>query len=273
MSARTDKYPTFSLITITLNNASGLRKTTKSIEKQTLKDFEWLVIDGESTDESLDFLREIQRDANKHNKKFRYTTEPDDGIYDAMNKGMQQARGKYMIFLNAGDELAAPDTLEMLAPHTLKKPDFIYGDAIEPSENGGKAVTKPARRYKDSPWGMITHHQAMIYSRLRLRDLKIHYSLNYKIASDYDFTLRFLNNAKKLIYIPKPICIFEQGGISQQQAALGRKEQYIIRESLDIVPQTKNLWIMIVQTLSWHLKAKAPWLYHALKPKIKKRKT
>ena len=219
MSAKTDKFPTFSLITITLNNSTGLKKTAKSIEKQTLKDFEWLVIDGQSSDDSLDFLREVQRDANKNNKKFRYITEPDDGIYDAMNKGMQQARGKYLIFMNAGDELAAANTLEIIAPHTLKKPDFIYGDAIEPSENGGENVTKPARRYKDSPWGMITHHQSMVYSRLRLRDLKIHYSLSYKIASDYDFTLRFLNNAKKLIYIPKPICIFEQGGISQTNTA------------------------------------------------------
>jgi len=265
MVTQSKKFPTFTLITITLNNHDGLQKTSRSIEKQTLKDFEWLIIDGASTDTTLKYLREIQRDANKHNKEFRYITEPDDGIYDAMNKGIKNAKGKFLIFLNAGDELASSETLEIIAPLTEKKPDFIYGDAIEPCKNGGKAVTKHARRYKEIPWGMITHHQAIIYNRHRIRDLKITYSLLYKIASDYDFTLRFLNNAKRIVYIPKPLCIFEQGGISQQQASLGRKEQYIIREKLNIVPQAQNLWIMFVQTAAWHLKEHAPWLYKILK--------
>lgn len=260
------KYPTFTLITITRNNKTGLGKTRKSVENQEFKDFEWLIIDGQSNDGTLDILHDLQRQSNKENTKFRYITEPDDGIYDAMNKGIENATGRYLLFLNAGDELANAKTLETIASHTEKKPDFIYGDALEP-QTDGKNHLKPARRYKDCAWGMFTHHQAMIYNRLTIRDLKLRYSLIYKIASDYDFTLRFLLKAKKIIYINQPICIFEQGGISQQKAKLGRKEQYLIRESLNLVPQYMNLWIMVVQTLSWNLKQYAPWLYHALKGK------
>lgn len=264
------KFPLFTLITITLNNFSGLQKTFKSIEKQTFDDFQWLVIDGGSTDKTIDFLREHRSQTRGELHPFTFTSEPDDGIYDAMNKGIKHARGQYLLFLNAGDELASPDILEVLGTYTDKKPDFICGDSLEPTPNNKKPTYKAARRYKDIAWGMITHHQSMLYDRHLIRDKKLHYSLLYKIAGDYDFTVRFLKHAKKITYIPKPICIFEQGGISQTQAALGRKEQYIIREKLNMVSQPKNLWILIVQSLSWRLKNISPALYQSLKRLILK---
>lgn len=265
MSTYRRHFPVFSIITITLNNFEGLQKTYRSIDKQTFTDYEWIVIDGKSTDETVDFLRQRRTATRADKTPFTFTSEPDDGIYDAMNKGIGQASGHYLIFLNAGDELANKDTLNILYPHTKKKPNFIYGDALEPQENNKKPIYKAARRYKYLAWGMITHHQAMLYRRHTIRDFKLYYSLRYSIASDYDFTARFLLKAKKIIYINKPICIFEQGGISQQQAALGRKEQYIIREALDMIPQPKNLWILSVQTASWHLKNASPALYRGLK--------
>lgn len=268
MSTYKKHFPAFSIITITLNNFEGLEKTYKSIEKQTFTDYEWIVIDGESTDETIDFLRQIRTATRTDDIPFTFTSEADSGIYDAMNKGIEQARGHYLIFLNAGDELADENTINILYPHTKNKPNFIYGDALEPQGNKGKHTYKAARRYKDLAWGMITHHQAMLYRRHTIRDYKLYYSLRYTIASDYDFTTRFLLKAKKIIYISKPICIFEQGGISQQQAALGRKEQYIIREVLEMIPQPKNLWILSVQTASWHLKNFSPALYRGLKSLI-----
>lgn len=265
MSTYKKYFPAFSIITITLNNFEGLQKTYKSIDKQNFTDYEWIVIDGKSTDDTVDFLRQ-RRTATRSDKiPFNFTSEPDDGIYDAMNKGIGQTSGHYLIFLNAGDELANENTLKALYPQTKKKPNFIYGDALEPMKNKEKYIYKVAKRYRNLEWGMITHHQAMLYRRHTIRDYKLRYSLQYTIASDYDFTARFLLKAKKIIYINKPICIFEQGGISQQQAALGRKEQYIIREVLNMIPQPKNLWILLVQTASWHLKNACPALYRSLK--------
>jgi putative colanic acid biosynthesis glycosyltransferase len=265
MSALKKHFPVFTLITITLNNYSGLQKTYKSIEKQQFEDFEWIVIDGGSTDETVDFLRAQRSATRSATNPFRFISEEDEGIYDAMNKGIKEARGRYLLFLNAGDELAADDVLKEIFPFTEKKPQLIYGDALEP-ENGKDAHSyKKARRYKDLIWGMITHHQAILYDRHVIRDKKLHYSLKFEIASDYDFTARFLQKAKRIIYFPKPICVFEQGGLSQQNAFKGRREQYIIRENLEMVSQPNNLFILTVQTLSWHLKKLSPTLYYALK--------
>ncbi|MGH1404851.1 MAG: glycosyltransferase family 2 protein [Alphaproteobacteria bacterium] len=264
MSIYKKTYPTFTIITVTLNNFEGLTNTAASIDRQTFDDFEWIVVDGASKDESLDFLR--QRRSTKRTEKypFAFISEEDNGIYDAMNHGITQASGKYLLFLNAGDVFAHNDVLSEIAPHTKKKPNFIYGDALEPTGKAESYNYKKARRYKDIQWGMITHHQAMFYSRLTIRDCKLHYSLLYTVSSDYDFTLRFLQKSRKCSYYAKPICIFEQGGLSQQQAALGRKEQYIIREKLHLIPTYKNLWIMIVQMGTWHIKKHIPQLYWLL---------
>ena len=248
-----------------MNNFSGLQNTYKSIEKQSLTDYEWVIIDGASTDGTIDFLRQ-QRSATRTNQyPTTFISEADQGIYDAMNTGISKAKGNYLLFLNAGDKLASKDTLEIITKHTKDKPDFIYGDSLEPQTPPKKPLYKPANSHKDINLGMFTHHQAMLYNRLKVRDNKMHYSLLYKIASDYDFTARFLQKFNKIIYIEKPICIFEQGGISQIQASLGRKEQYIIRENLEMISQPKNLWILIVQSISWKLKKFSPALYNALK--------
>ncbi len=269
MSVTKKHFPTFTIVTITLNNYSGLMKTWKSIESQDFEDFEWIVIDGGSNDKTIEFLRKKRSATRTALNPFRFVSQTDEGIYDAMNTGIKEAKGKYILFLNAGDRLASNDILSVMAPFTEKKPDFIYGDSLEPPlKKGQPPIYKKARRYKDIKWGMITHHQSMIYNRLVIRDHKLHYSLLYEIASDYDFTLRFLQKSKKMLYIPKPICIFEQGGISQQKASKGRHEQYLIREKLDIVSQAENLWIGFIQMLSWKLKTISPPLYRFLKSLI-----
>ncbi len=268
MSIYNKHFPTFSIITITLNNFNGLEKTYKSIKNQTFKDYQWIVIDGGSTDQTIDLLRK-ERSATRSEKiPFNFISEPDKGIYDAMNKGIKNANGHYLIFMNAGDEFAGKDTLKMISPHTKDKPNFIYGDSLEPQGKKGKYTYKTARRYKELAWGMITHHQAMFYRRHTIRDFKLNYSLIYSISSDYDFTARFLLKAKKIKYINKPVCIFEQGGVSQTNAHIGRKEQYIIRESLNMIPQPKNLYILTVQAVSWHIRNICPSLYRFLKSLI-----
>lgn len=262
-------FPLFSIVTVTKNNRTGLEKTMRSIDAQTFEDVEWIVIDGKSTDGTIDMLRQRRSETRTAQNPFRFISENDEGIYDAMNIGIGESRGHYILFLNAGDELANPDILEIIAPYAQKKPEFIYGDALEPMKNGTQHL-KPARRYKELPWGMITHHQAMFYRRHSIRDFKLSYSLLYDIAADYDFTVRFLLHAKKIRYIPKPICIFEQGGLSQKQAAKGRREQYIIREKLDMLPVHKNLWVLLVQTIAWNIRRFAPPLYWLLRKARKK---
>lgn len=197
--------PRFSIITVTKDNLAGLRRTFRSLHAQRCQDYEWIVIDGGSTDGTLDHFTPA-------------ISEPDTGIYDAMNKGIERVQGDYILFLNAGDVLF-PDALDNIA---MLSADFIYGDAVE----GGR--TKPARH--NISRGMITHHQAMFYKRALIGDLR--FDLRYPIAADYDFTWRFMRKCGDISYSPQALCDFETGGLSQRNTAQGRREQFKIRRAM-----------------------------------------
>jgi putative colanic acid biosynthesis glycosyltransferase len=244
--------PIFSIITVTRNNLSGLQKTYDSVQSQSFKNYEWLVCDGNSTDGSLSFLSQ--------NNIEPVSTE-DNGIYDAMNKGIDRAKGEYLIFMNAGDVFASKNNLETIADTIQKEePDFIYGDALEILKD--KEVYKKARYYPKIDEGMITHHQSMVYKREIIGDLI--YNQKYRIAADYDYTWRIINQSKDISYIPAPLCLFETGGISQQQALKGRLEQFKIRYQMGI-QFFDNIFIFAKQTAVYFLRQLSPKTYWRLK--------
>lgn len=251
-----DATPLFTVITISYNNLSGLKTTGASVQAQSCTDYEWIIIDGGSNDGSADFLRSAPA---------RIISEADNGIYDAMNKGISIANGQYVIFMNAGDIFIAPDTLEKIKSEILKQnatPDFIYGDALEQTDSAQPAYKK-ARPHTKIRHGMFTHHQAMLYKRSLLTDMR--YNENYKIAADYDLTLRFLKCCTHILYCPYPLCVFERGGISQRQTTLGRKEQFISRRQNKAVSYPANLTIYTLQAVASTLKRFFPQIYWALK--------
>jgi len=241
--------PLFTIITITFNNRGGLYKTAQSIIGQTCTDYEWIIIDGASTDATGDDF------INYPSAKI--ISETDNGIYDAMNKGLANATGHYIIFMNAGDSFAARYILEKVSFITKENPDFIYGDSTEDNH------LKRARHHSKVNWGMFTHHQAMFYNRLSLGDIR--YNLNYKIAADYDLTVQFLKNAKTILYLAAPICIFEAGGISQTNAKLGRDEQFESRKENMVCNQFTNHMISVIQAWRFFLRQQFPKLYWFLK--------
>jgi len=248
----------YSIITVTYNNLGGLQRTADSLRAQSFQGFEWLVIDGGSDDGSIAYLEDINAP---------YISEPDDGIYDAMNKGIERAEGFYVLFLNAGDVLASDTTFSELAGYIEElqsTPDFIYGDSLEEIP-GKEPAYKPSRAYKSAAYGMFTHHQAMFYRRETIDDLR--YDTAYKIAADYKFTLQFLDKGGNVVYFPKALCLFESGGISQQNAALGRDEQFRIRRDLGTVRPWKNCMIMAKQRIIWTLRRIFPKLYWLIKAK------
>lgn len=245
--------PVFTIATITLNNQNGLEKTWESIKSQTYKDYEWLVQDGGSSDNSLKYLS-----ATPANTK----SGTDNGIYDAMNMLIERATGDYIIFLNAGDMLAAPQTLAIISETIKKAPDFIYGDALE-TDNQGKLFTKKARSHTHISCGMFTHHQSMLYKTTAIKDLR--YNESYTIAADYDFTARFLQHTQNAQHLPIPICVFEPGGISQQQTKIGRNEQFKIRKELKLCSALSNHIITSLQRINMAFRNIAPNLYWTLK--------
>lgn len=236
--------PLFSVITVTRNNLSGLKQTHKSILCQTCEDYEWVVIDGASNDGTPDFLR----DKNAH-----WISEVDHGIYDAMNKGIERANGQYLIFMNAGDCFATCGTLALIQKYARRDPDFIYGDALEDKNY------KKARSHLKINRGMITHHQSMIYKAPIAT-----YKTEYTIAADYDLTRHVIKNAPHITYIPKALCVFQTGGISQQHVKQGRIEQFNIRKNHGVT-RSENSFIFINQTILYQVRRFFPAFYWFLK--------
>lgn len=251
----------FSIITVTRNNIKGLKATAQSVLAQDCDDYEWWVIDGASDDASPEWLTG-QSEAH-------WISEPDQGIYDAMNKGIERAQGAYLIFMNAGDQFADPHVLAHIKARLdacEDRPDFIYGDSLE-AGSGETAWLKPAKSHEKYRLGMFTHHQAMLYARKTLGAIR--YDTRYKIAADYDLTVRFLQKAETALKIDRTICLFESGGISQQNAKLGRAEQADIRQNLKLLPQWRIFLLLRFQAALWHFRMRHSALYRWLRFQLK----
>lgn len=181
--------PLISVITICYNAAQVIVPTLKSLNSQTYRDFEHLVIDGASGDNTVDTVRRISPSSI-------IRSEPDKGLYDAMNKGLRAAKGKYVLFLNAGDALHSPDTLQQYADAATKGADIIYGDTnIVDSQRRfikPRHLSVPERlTFKSFANGMLVCHQAFMVRR----ELAPEYDLNYRFSADYEWTLRCLRNS------------------------------------------------------------------------------
>lgn len=245
--------PFFSIITVTRNNLDGLRRTAISLQTQTSSNYEWIVIDGASTDGTISYMQR---------QPACFISAPDSGIYDAMNKGLAQARGTYVLFMNAGDSFAAGDTLARLHDDIgTQNSDFIYGDALETLRDGRLAYKK-ARALHHFRQGMITHHQAMLYRRDTIGPLR--FDTHFRIAADFGFTHDFIEQSKTIARVNFPVCVFEPGGLSQRESLRGRGEQFALRARRGC-PAIKNGMIFTLQSGLWALRAAVPELYWHLK--------
>ncbi len=167
-----------SIITVNLNNRDGLQKTIDSVVSQTFKDFEWIVIDGGSTDGSRELLEQYA------GHLAYWVSEPDSGIYNAMNKGIKVAKGEYLQFLNSGDWILEKDTLQR-AFGTNPKEDIIYGDCIEPD---GSLQVFPATLDALFFYRGTLNHQASFIKASLFHDGG--YDEQYRYASDWLFYLQ-----------------------------------------------------------------------------------
>ena len=198
-----------SIITVNLNNLEGLKKTYESVVCQTFTDYEWLVIDGGSTDGSREFIEE-------HQDKFSYwCSEPDKGIYNAMNKGIVRAKGEYLNFMNSGDCFACEDTLEKVFLKEINE-DIIYGCMAIGHINGPlfANATKEKIEWYDLFPNTLPHQASFI--RKKLFDKVGLYDETLKVVSDSRwFAMAILNYGATYKFLPIKIAIFAEGGISR----------------------------------------------------------
>jgi glycosyltransferase involved in cell wall biosynthesis len=200
-----------SIITVNLNNAEGLRKTIESVVSQTFPNFEYIVIDGVSADGSVNIIKQYA------DKITYWISEPDKGIYNAMNKGILQAKGEYCLFLNSGDSLVDNTILERVFSENLHE-DIIYGD-IYGIQKHRKKVFIPAPHewtFRKSMYYSI-HHQAAFIKRQLFFEISL-YDETFAIISDWIFFLiAIVIQNKSYIHIPYCISNYELEGISTDQ--------------------------------------------------------
>ena len=211
------------IITINYNNRDGLRRTMESVINQSCQDFEYVVIDGGSTDGSREVIIE-------HQKRLTYwCSEPDRGIYHAMNKGVPHATGEYCLFLNSGDYLYNKDVIKEVLPELNGKYDIVYGELRYEDENGNLIPPKKRNSRNDFPINSLylinsfMPHQACFIKEVVLK--KEPYDENYKIISDKKFFIAcyFIHNCS-FHHIDKYISVFNTAGLSRTNIELSKKE-------------------------------------------------
>lgn len=216
--------PLFSIITVTWNAAQVIEPTLRSVVEQSCDDYEYIVMDGASTDDTLLLVRK----AGIPNT--RIFSEKDKGLYDAMNKSIDCALGRYLIFLNAGDSFASSDTLALLAAKAEDNPGVIYGQTqlvnAERKVVGKRHLTAPKRLTADSfKRGMLVCHQAFVARR----DLAEHYDMNYRYSADYDWCIKVLKKSQGNAYVgDKPIINFLTDGLTDKHHRDSLKERFNI---------------------------------------------
>ncbi len=209
------KTPFLSIITVSLNNLVGLQKTMESVFSQDFRDFEYILIDGASTDGSLQLIK-----SNKE-RLGHWVTEPDTGIYNAMNKGITASKGEYLLFLNSGDVLINKFALSEFIQHPQFKGDIIYGDyKFDDGEKVYPDILYPAYFIKTS-----LPHQSTFFKK-EVFNLMGMYNENYKISADRAFYIScYLNEGIKFQHIPYFLTLFDRSGISNDLKFLEKKKE------------------------------------------------
>ena len=202
-----------SIITINYNNSLGLQKTIESVVKQSYTEFDYIVIDGGSNDDSVSIIK-------KYTNKINYwVSEADKGVYDAMNKGILKANGDYLLFLNSGDSFYGKDVLEnfRIVTDQINTP-IIYGNSNFTCSGKKDWVQCPPGSLNKNYWFRYTlNHQATFIKRTLFNDFGS-YNTDFPFLSDFEFFLKvFLKHGKDAFYYTNTIiCNYDESGLSSK---------------------------------------------------------
>lgn len=217
--------PLFSIITVCYNAANTVAATMHSVAQQSCRDYEHLIVDGASKDNTLEVVNELAT------SNTLVLSEPDDGIYYAMNKGMDHANGKYLIFLNAGDAFHSSYTLEHIASAIMNHgfPGILYGQT-DLVDNTGRRI---APRHLSAPSvldynsfaeGMVVCHQAFVV----LARIASPYNVAYRYSADYEWCIRCLQHSRKNVYVPEVLIDYLSEGVTTANHRASLMERFRI---------------------------------------------
>jgi glycosyltransferase involved in cell wall biosynthesis len=220
--------PRLSIITVCRNARRDLLKTQKSIFGQSCNDFEWIVIDGDSHDGTVDELRLIS------DARLRFISEKDTGIYDAMNKGLAMASGEWVWFLNAGDIFFAEVTVEAVLSAADRKVQIVYGDALfvdgKGNAHGLRSEITPHRLpselcKKDFRLGMLISHQSFVMRRALALPFE---SDRFRYSADLDWMLRVLEKPRTCCRLDEPLSRILRDGVTMRYWKRSQWERFLI---------------------------------------------
>lgn len=232
-----------SVVTVCLNAADTIEKTVLSVLSQTYENIEYIIMDGRSTDRTMDILQQYEKDS-----RVRISSEKDSGLYNAMNKGIDACSGDFVIFLNSGDLFADDRTLEnaaaqMQSAQEINPGELYYGNVVRRYEEETKLERYPGKYivFRLLMMGRMPCHQG-IFTRIDTMR-KYRFNESYKICADFDFLMRCLRGHVRMRYLDVNVSIVDcVNGISSQDANLDRMRQEDDRSIHDNYPLL--FWMM-----------------------------
>jgi len=234
----------FSIVTVTYNAAQWLERTIQSVIIQSCSCIEYIIIDGNSTDGTLDIIKKYQSSIT------HCISEPDKGLYDAMNKGLHLASGDYVWFLNAGDTLYSENTIQEIVNRLNAEnlPDIIYGETQITDSQGDSLGMRRLKAPENLSWksfsmGMLVCHQSFLVKRT----IAPPYDLQYRFAADYDWCIRCLKKADTIFNMHLTLSRFLEAGLSAANRKEALKERYrIMCKNYGKLPtQIRHLWFAL----------------------------
>ncbi len=242
-----EKYhPKISIITVSLNACDALAKTIESVQRQTYKHLEFIVIDGGSTDQTIDLIRK------KHNTVIRWISEKDNGIYNAMNKGLRMATGDFVWFINAGDEIYEEDTIEKVFDKEMLG-DVYFGQAMIVNDRGneiGLRRLKPPEKltWRSFQMGQVVCHQSFIAKK----ELVPFYDEKYVYSSDTDWQIKTMKKANVIVNTHQILCKFLSGGRSSKTIVPSITERFqIMIKNFGLLKTVLNHFLITVKFFSF----------------------
>lgn len=214
-----NEAPLLTIVTVTYNAAAYIIETLESVKKQTFTNYEHLIIDGASKDRTLSIIQSY------NDSHVRVVSEKDNGIYDAMNKGIAQAKGQWLYFLNAGDTFASPHILTQIFNGREINHDLIYGKVITKNEPSGVNYTTGKSLTLASFFYTIpVNHQGVFFHRSTFKNIG-NYNLNYKILADLEWLIRYFKQKKNnAVYVNTIVAEYETVGFSYNNRSRSLRE-------------------------------------------------
>lgn len=218
----------FSIVTICYNAVQDIEKTVLSVLSQTYKNYEYIIIDGASTDGTIELIRECINKYNKNNIHMTIVSEKDNGIYNAMNKGVNLASGKYINFMNSGDAFCNKDILKNLSSNMLTE-DVIYGNTVLVDQKNNMAKHRTPDDIDSLVYKMPFFHQSVFVKSELMK--KYMFDEKYKLCSDHNFFIKVMMNNNSFRYINVDVSNYKLDGVSSDWYKVTKERMLVLYDN------------------------------------------